>query len=658
VSVPLTLKVFKGDAMVAAKDYDRDIIKIGRLASAHLCLDDDKVSRIHSVIEVAPDGKLSIIDMGSVEGTFVNGKRINKGSLTFGDEIRVGNTLIKVEDGAAARAAAALAATAAQAPAPSVATVHSHANGNGISAAAALAEAARVVPVTAPPAIAPLPTPAPAAAPVAAPTPAPAPVVARPPVAPRPAAPESEWPRLDARARPVRRKGAGPLGLELRFRWGDQILAEQLLGPKHKGEFKIGSGAGVDFIVGDQRLGTPSFAFVTADGAGGFTLRITGQMTGELERKGRIVTLMQAIESGMATREDDAYAITLEPDDIALVDIGGVVVDLCFQPVPPKVLVPLTERLDWTALNIFLLVFFFAGLLVVAAVTRAASGDEFTDELSGNTAVLTKLLVKPPDPQKNPFLEQLAKSKEKGEAPAAFQGTEGQMGKKNAPNRDAKASPKAIDPNSKDQARLIAQRIFGGKGNAGIATLFGRAGLGGSLQAAMGHMTGSTVGDAGGVLGMGLKGSGGGGGGTGNTIGIGAVGTRGVAGGEGKYGTGIGMGKKSSADIAITNSDPEVSGAYDPELIRRVVRSHHDQLKFCYDNALTRNPKLTGKVSVRWIITEGGTVGTSNVVSSTTNTPELDRCIAGRVLTWVFPKPKGGGVAVVTYPFVFKQAGE
>jgi hypothetical protein len=659
VSVPLTLKVFKGDAMVAAKDYDRDIIKIGRLASAHLCLDDDKVSRIHSVIEVAPDGKLSIIDMGSVEGTFVNGKRVNKGSLTFGDEIRVGTTLIKVEDGAAARAAAALAATAREAPAPAVAAVH--ANGNGISAAAALAEAARAVAVTpAPPVVAAVPTPAPAAAPVAAPAPAPAPapVVARAPVAPRPAAHVEDWPRLDSRARPVRRKGAGPLGLELRFRWGDQILAEHLLGPQHKGEFKIGSAAGVNFSMGDQRLGGPTFSLVSADGAGGFTLRITGQMTGELERKGRIVTLMQAIESGMANRDDDAYAITLEPDDIALVDVGGVVVDLCFQPVPQKVAVPITERLDWTALNVFLLVFFFAGLLVVAAVTRAASGDEFTDELSGNTAVLTKLLVKPPDPQKNPFLEQLAKSKEKGEAPAAFQGTEGQMGKKNAPNRDAKAAPKAIDPNSKDQARLIAQRIFGGKGNAGIATLFGRAGLGGSLQAAMGHMTGSTVGDAGGVLGMGLKGSGGGGGGTGNTIGIGAVGTRGVAGGEGKYGTGIGMGKKTSADISITNSDPEVTGSMDPELIRRVVRSHHDQLKYCYDNALTKNPKLTGKVSVRWIITEGGTVASSNVVNSTTNTPELDRCIAGRVLTWIFPKPKGGGVAVVTYPFVFKQAGE
>jgi hypothetical protein len=292
-------------------------------------------------------------------------------------------------------------------------------------------------------------------------------------------------------------------------------------------------------------------------------------MTGELERKGRIVTLLQAIESGMATREDDAYSITLEPDDIALVDVGGVVVDLCFQPVPPRVLVPLTESLDWTALNVFLLVFFFAGLLMVAAITRAASGDEFTDELSGNTAVLTKLLVKPPEMQKNPFIEQLNRAKEKGEAPAAFQGTEGQMGKKNAPNRDAKAAPKAIDPNSKDQARLIAQRIFGGKGNAGIATLFGRAGLGGNLQAAMGHMTGSTVGDAGACWAWASRAAAGRGG-TGNTIGIGAVGTRGVAGGEGKYGTGIGMGKKSSADISITSPTP-VTGSMDPELIRRVV---------------------------------------------------------------------------------------
>ncbi|MFP2934647.1 FHA domain-containing protein, partial [Pyxidicoccus sp. 3LG] len=104
MAVPLTLKVFKGDSLVASKDYERDIIKIGRLSSAHLCLEDEKVSRIHSVIEVATDGAMSIIDMGSVEGTYVNGKRVNKGQLSFGDEIRVGGTTIRLENPAAVAA--------------------------------------------------------------------------------------------------------------------------------------------------------------------------------------------------------------------------------------------------------------------------------------------------------------------------------------------------------------------------------------------------------------------------------------------------------------------------------------------------------------------------------------------------------------------------
>ena len=66
--VPLTLKVYKGTPSSGPRSSSRDIIKIGRLSSAHLCLEDEKVSRIHSVIEVSPDGALSIIDMGSVEG--------------------------------------------------------------------------------------------------------------------------------------------------------------------------------------------------------------------------------------------------------------------------------------------------------------------------------------------------------------------------------------------------------------------------------------------------------------------------------------------------------------------------------------------------------------------------------------------------------------
>jgi hypothetical protein len=46
------------------------------------------------------------------------------------------------------------------------------------------------------------------------------------------------------------------------------------------------------------------------------------------------------------------------------------------------------------------------------------------------------------------------------------------------------------------------------------------------------------------------------------------------------------------------------------------------------------------------------------VAQSTTGNEELGRCVASRVHTWVFPRLKGGGNVVVTYPFLFKQSGE
>lgn len=648
MAVPLTLRVFKGEALVTTRDYDRDIIKIGRLASAHLCLDDDKVSRIHSVIEVAPDGKLSIIDMGSVEGTFVNGKRVNKGAIAFGDEIRVGNTLIKV-DSATEQAAANLASAASLmkeestkvtrvTPSETVPAPH-------VDPAVALAQTAQVAATQS------MQLPSPAA--VAAP-PAPSAPQRATRSTPAPVATSGGTP---SRTRPSRKKGSGPLGLELRFMWGDQRVGEFLLSPGTKTPFSVGSAPGVQFTMGDSKLGVPKFDVISADGES-FQLRFTGKMVGELQRAGTSYDLKRVIESGKASHDGDSYALPLETDDFAWLDLGNITLLVSFQPIPKAAFLPWMETVDFTSLFSFLLMLGLGGLFVISALNRDAEGDGFSDELNSANQAMTKLLIKPPEDKQNRFLQQLAQDKSKRpEAPSAHSGTEGQMGKQSSKEKNNRAAPKAIDKNSKDIARLMVSKIFG-KGGGGVTTLFGRAGLGGELNAAMGNMMGKSVGDAFGTGGLGLKGGGGGGGGTGNTIGIGAVGTRGIAGaGDGKYGSGS-MGHKSSIDPNITSSAPEVMGSLDPELIRRVIRSHVDQVRYCYELQLPRNPRLTGKVAVKFIITGSGTVATSGVAQSTVGNSELESCIAGRVKTWVFPKPKGGGTVVVTYPFVLKQAGE
>lgn len=611
MAVPLTLKVFKGDELVVTKDYDRDIIKIGRLSSAHLCLDDEKVSRIHSVIEVAPDGTLSIIDMGSVEGTFVNGKRVNKGALQFGDEVKVGNTTIKVEQAGAAPAIAAAVPPQVDVP------------------AAQAVAAVQQVPIQAPP------------------------VAHQPPPAPQHVQDESTGASM--RSRPRRRKGTGPLGLELRFLWGDQMVGEFFLHPDVERTFTVGSTKAAHFTMGDSKLGAPAFDVVRF-GKNGATLRFTSKMNGEVQRKfgDETMTLDEAKKKGIANADGDALALTLQHEDFAWVDLGGIVVEVFFQPQPKAVFVPFAESVDFTVLNIFLLMFFIAALFVISAANLNAEGEGFDDELNSNSARIAKLLIKPP--QKNPILQKFEKKKDSGEIAQKHKDTEGAMGKKDAPKRSAHAAPKG-DPNNKDQARLLVAKVFGGTGG-GISTIFGRQGLGGELKSAMGSMFGAAAGDSGGFGGLGLRGSGSGGGGVGNTVGIGGIGTKGRGGGTGGYGSGVGVldGKKN-VDIGITSSEPIVMGSLDKELIRKVIHANRGQIRYCYESQLNRFPKLNGKVAVKFIISPTGSVSTSSVAQTTVRNAELEACVAGRVRTWQFPKPKGGGVVIVTYPFIFAQSG-
>ncbi|HEY4223782.1 MAG TPA: FHA domain-containing protein, partial [Myxococcota bacterium] len=86
----------RGGELVDTQVFERDIIKIGRLQSAHLRLEDPKVSRIHAVIDIAAGNEVSIIDMGSAEGTRVNGDKVSRVRLKHGDEVGLGDSRLVV----------------------------------------------------------------------------------------------------------------------------------------------------------------------------------------------------------------------------------------------------------------------------------------------------------------------------------------------------------------------------------------------------------------------------------------------------------------------------------------------------------------------------------------------------------------------------------
>jgi diguanylate cyclase (GGDEF)-like protein len=67
---------------------------IGRGKDCHVRLDDAGTSRNHARIVLAEDGRHLLEDLGSTNGTFVDGKRVQRQELSSGDRIYIGPNII------------------------------------------------------------------------------------------------------------------------------------------------------------------------------------------------------------------------------------------------------------------------------------------------------------------------------------------------------------------------------------------------------------------------------------------------------------------------------------------------------------------------------------------------------------------------------------
>ncbi|MEO1335084.1 MAG: AgmX/PglI C-terminal domain-containing protein, partial [Myxococcota bacterium] len=91
--------------------------------------------------------------------------------------------------------------------------------------------------------------------------------------------------------------------------------------------------------------------------------------------------------------------------------------------------------------------------------------------------------------------------------------------------------------------------------------------------------------------------------------------------------------------------------------IRRVIKRHIAQIRYCYERELQVTPGLFGKVSTLFVISAEGGVNQAKVEQTTLKNEKVERCVLSKIRTWKFPKPRGGGIVVVKYPFIFKTSG-
>ncbi len=184
-----------------------------------------------------------------------------------------------------------------------------------------------------------------------------------------------------------------------------------------------------------------------------------------------------------------------------------------------------------------------------------------------------------------------------------------------------------------------------------LESIFGSEGIGVGASSFIGGIIGSQYGEQYGSGGLGSRGSGLGGGGT--AEGLGGLGTRGRGSGASGYGSGGGYFGSKAATPNLKSGTPAIEGQLDASVIDSVIRRHLAQIRYCYQRELNKDPSLSGKIVVKFTIAADGTVSDATIDSSTMNSEAVESCLCGRFLRFVFPEPEGGGIVVVTYPFVF-----
>ena len=93
----VTLRVVAGPQTGHTFSFEQhDTFMIGRSEAAHFCLPHDRFfSRHHCLLEIAPP-QCFLRDLGSTNGTFVNGIKVETAHLKNGDRIQGGETVIEV----------------------------------------------------------------------------------------------------------------------------------------------------------------------------------------------------------------------------------------------------------------------------------------------------------------------------------------------------------------------------------------------------------------------------------------------------------------------------------------------------------------------------------------------------------------------------------
>ncbi len=667
----LTFGVYQGEELVRRETVTQDIVKVGKDPKSHLRVDDEAASRMHAVVEVASPEDITLIDLGNEPGTLVNGARVNKCKLHVGDQVQIGGTRLVLE-----RADAGGTEVSSAVPA-----------GMGVASAGGFGAGGGSNPFAAP------------ANPFAGAAPAspfasagnPFEMAARPFGGGRGGmevpddAPPGTYTYTLVKSGPDVSPDEVELShvpaVEVMILWGTNVLHVSHLTPPRN--FYVGEEEGknfaCDFFVPAEKIGTTRLPVVVGDRMS-VSVVIPPSAKGFVELPGQPrMTLDEARQKAQPSSEiAGGHQMALPMGGKARIEMDAFVFQVAAVNAGKPVQKGAAAGVEWAVFSYFGLSLAAVGGFVAAmAFFVPPLGLTDDEDINQDQLYLIQQYLQAAaereqeEKETEQVAEENADNKEGGTGTRA-KGEEGSMGNptsKATNKRYAVQGPKDNpDPHIARAAALREAQEFGmigllntgaaGDPNAPTAPWGRDTSLGTDEISARGNMWGDEIGDAFGAGGLGLSGIGEGGGGRGEGIGLGSIGALGHGAGTGTgqgFGSGHGRlgGSHKTRAPKVRMGQTTVSGRLPPEVIQRIVRQNYGRFRMCYEQGLSRNPNLEGRVQVRFVIGRDGSV--SNVQNGGSDLPDsaVVSCVISAYYGLSFPQPEGGIVTVV-YPIMFQ----
>lgn len=446
---------------------------------------------------------------------------------------------------------------------------------------------------------------------------------------------------------PVNKNVTGKLEPEVRVVYDKRVLLDL---QKIKKNFTVGSETVADCIVDEKFISDPSYEFASLSG-NSFNVNLRKEFTGAVYKGDEKTDLAEILKNGDTTVE-------INESTLLIVEFGSISVCAMKSQVEPFKGGGFLKQFDAT-LAIIMLLIFILGAFAVNMIIETPPIEVDIFELDNRFA---KLIVGEEEEVKVEEIEEEKKVKlekpKEGLVEASQQrkslGEEGRVGDKKSRVANAQGSARRGLDAKVAQSSGIMGALSSGAAN--FDRVFGGGGLGAGMEKTLGSVTGLAGVDQFGSGGLGTRGFGTGGGG--NALGIGGLGTRGRGGGGGgKYGMAAGkIGRKGRSNISAGGGQAVIMGALDRSVIDAYIRRNLAKIRWCYEKELNKDPKLFGRIVINFVISGTGSVSSSKVNRTTMGNKNVESCVASQIKKIRFPAPKGGGIVIVNYPFVFKHS--